>query len=100
MVSRRWHNYIQESVRYPSTKKTSLISEQRFNSCFVEGTVDDISHGIGSVDISDGGIAAAAVACDMSSGEEDTISEKKCTSYKTGAMKFLGWSRWELKIEK
>ena len=47
----------------------------------LSSTVDDISQGIDSVDISDNdGISAAAV-CDMSSRKEDTISEgKKCTS--------------------
>jgi len=44
--------------------------------------MDDISQGIDSVSISDGGIAAA-VACDMStSKKEDMNSEKKCTSCK------------------
>ena len=44
-------------------------------------TVDDISQGIGSVDISNNNGTSAAAACDMSSSrEEDTISEKKCTS--------------------
>jgi len=42
-------------------------------------TVDDISQGIGSVDISDGGGTSAAAVCDMTR-EGDTISEKKGTS--------------------
>ena len=43
-------------------------------------TVDDISQGIDSVDISDD-FSPAAVASDMnSSREEDMSSEKKCTS--------------------
>ena len=44
-------------------------------------TVDDISQGIDSIDLSNDGGISAAVAYDMSSGEEDTISEEeKCTS--------------------
>ena len=45
--------------------------------------MDDISQGIGSVDISNNsGISAAVAVCDMNSGrEEDMNSEKKCTSY-------------------
>ena len=44
---------------------------------FSRSTVDDISQGIDSVDISnDGGGISAAAACDMSLSEGDTISEK------------------------
>jgi len=43
-------------------------------------TVEDISQRIGSVNISNDGGISAAVVCDMNSGEEDTISERNCTS--------------------
>lgn len=42
--------------------------------------VDDISQGIDSVDIFDDSSPAAVVSDTSSSREEDTISEKKCTS--------------------
>ena len=45
----------------------------------LRSTVDDISQDIGRVNISNDGIPAA-VACVMSSREEDTVSEEKYTS--------------------
>ena len=67
-------------VRYPSTKSqpSTIMSKE---TTALSSTVDDISQGIGSVDISNNSGISAAVACDMStSREEDTISENKCTS--------------------
>jgi len=43
-------------------------------------STDDISQGIGIVDISDNNGISEAVACDMSSREEDTTFEEKSTS--------------------
>jgi len=43
-------------------------------------TVDGISQGVCNVDISNNDVSAAAAASECKSREEDTISEKKCTS--------------------
>ena len=71
------------SVRYPDLlKKHQINIMSRETGALSSNTVDDISQGIGSVDISDGGIAAAA-ACDMTSGE-DTISKSAHHVIKNG----------------